>query len=49
MAATQPPLKLDAPLRKRVYDSIAETIGNTPMVKLNRIARRRPVRWRACW
>ena len=38
MAATQPPLKLDAPLRKRVYDSIAETIGNTPMVKLNRIA-----------
>jgi cysteine synthase A len=33
------PLKLDKPLRKRVYDSIAETIGNTPLVRLNRIAR----------
>lgn len=28
----------DAPGRGRVYDSILETIGNTPMVKLNRIA-----------
>ena len=34
----QPPLKLDGPLRKRVYDSIAETIGNTPLVRLNRVA-----------
>ena len=34
-----PPLKLDGPLRKRVYDSIAETIGNTPLVRLNRVAR----------
>jgi len=33
------PLQLDRPLRKRVYDSIAETIGNTPLVRLNRIAR----------
>ena len=32
------PLKLDGPLRKRVYDSIAETIGNTPLVRLNRVA-----------
>jgi len=31
-------LKLDAPLRKRIYDSIAEAIGNTPLVRLNRIA-----------
>ena len=38
MAPKQPPLKLDGPLRKRVYDSIAETIGNTPLVRLNRVA-----------
>jgi cysteine synthase A len=38
MASKQPPLKLDGPLRKRVYDSIAETIGNTPLVRLNRVA-----------
>ena len=31
-------LKLDPPLRKRIYDSIAETIGNTPLVRLNRVA-----------
>lgn len=30
---------LDAP-RGRIYDSILETIGNTPLVKLNRIAAR---------
>ena len=38
MAATQKPLKLDGPLRRRIYDSIAETIGNTPLVRLNRVA-----------
>jgi cysteine synthase A len=38
MANKQGPLKLDGPLRKRVYDSIAETIGNTPLVRLNRVA-----------
>ncbi len=38
MAPKQPPLKLDGPLRKRVYDSIGETIGNTPLVRLNRVA-----------
>jgi cysteine synthase A len=32
------PLKLDGPIRKRVYDSIAEVIGNTPLVRLNRVA-----------
>ncbi len=39
MAGKQGSLKLDGPLRKRVYDSIAETIGNTPLVRLNRVAR----------
>ena len=34
-----PPLKLDPPLRKRIYDSIAETIGNTPLVRIPRVAR----------
>ena len=33
-----PPLKLDPPLRKRIYDSIAETIGNTPLVRIARLA-----------
>jgi len=31
-------LRLDPPLRKRVYDSIAETIGNTPLVRVRRLA-----------
>ena len=38
MPGSPSPLKLDGPLRKRVYDSIAETIGNTPLVRLNRVA-----------
>jgi cysteine synthase A len=29
----------DRPLRGRIYDSIAETIGNTPLVRIPRIAR----------
>jgi cysteine synthase A len=28
------PVKLDRPLRGRIYDSIAETIGNTPLVRI---------------
>src|SRR5437868_1269343 len=32
-------LKLDPPLRGRIYDSIAETIGNTPLVRIPRICR----------
>ena len=32
-------LRLDPPLRRRVYDSIAETIGNTPMVRVPRLCR----------
>jgi cysteine synthase A len=39
MASKQPPLKLDGLLRRRVYVSIAETIGNTPLVRLNRVTR----------
>ena len=34
-----PGLRLDPPLRRRVYDSIAETIGNTPMVRVPRLCR----------
>lgn len=33
------PVTLDSPGRGRLYHSILETIGNTPMVRLNRIAR----------
>jgi cysteine synthase A len=32
------PLTFDKPLRGRIYDSIAETIGNTPLVRIPRIA-----------
>jgi cysteine synthase len=32
------PLELDAPGRGRIYDSIAETIGNTPLVRIPRMA-----------
>ena len=31
-------LRLDPPLRRRVYDSIAETIGNTPLVRVPRLS-----------
>ncbi len=34
-----PELKFDAPLRGRIYDSIAETIGNTPLVRIPRLCR----------
>ena len=33
------PLAFDHPLRGRIYDSIAETIGNTPLVRIPRICR----------
>jgi cysteine synthase A len=33
----QKPLHFDKPLRGRIYDSIAETIGNTPLVRIPRI------------
>ena len=31
------PLQFDRPLRGRIYDSIAETIGNTPLVRIPKI------------
>jgi cysteine synthase len=31
------PIRFDRPLRGRIYDSIAETIGNTPLVRIPRI------------
>jgi cysteine synthase A len=31
------PVRLDPPLRGRIYDSIAETIGNTPLVRVRGI------------
>ncbi len=34
----EPPFELDAPGRGRIYASIAETIGNTPLVRIPRIA-----------
>jgi len=34
---TLKPLVFDKPLRGRIYDSIAETIGNTPLVRIPRI------------
>ncbi len=37
-AAGLPPIQLDRPLRGRIYDSIAETIGNTPLVRIPRIS-----------
>src|ERR1700748_3531491 len=37
MASEQKPLTFDRPLRGRIYDSIAETIGNTPLVRIPKI------------
>ena len=33
------PATLDAPIRRRIYDSITETIGNTPLIRLHRMAK----------
>lgn len=33
------PITLDPPLRGRIYDSIVETIGNTPLVRIRKICR----------
>ena len=38
-AAARKPFQLDPPLRKRIYDSIAETIGNTPLVRIPKMAK----------
>lgn len=37
MPTAPKPVVLDRPLRGRIYDSIAETIGNTPLVRIPRI------------
>jgi cysteine synthase A len=37
MASKPKPIVLDRPLRGRIYDSIAETIGNTPLVRIPNI------------
>jgi len=37
MASNRKPITLDRPLRGRIYDSIAETIGNTPLVRIPNI------------
>jgi cysteine synthase len=37
MAGDRKPIVLDRPLRGRIYDSIAETIGNTPLVRIPNI------------
>ncbi len=37
MATEQPQPVFDRPLRGRIYDSIIETIGNTPLVRIPRI------------
>src|ERR1700730_11553477 len=35
--APRKPIVLDRPLRGRIYDSIVETIGNTPLVRIPNI------------
>jgi cysteine synthase A len=42
------PVKLDPPLRGRIYDSIAETIGNTPLVRIPRLCREEGVEADVC-
>jgi len=37
MASPSKPIVLDRPLRGRIYDSIVETIGNTPLVRIPNI------------
>jgi cysteine synthase A len=37
-------LTFDKPGRRRVYGSILETIGNTPLVHIGRLAREAPPR-----
>lgn len=38
MSFQTPPLRFDAPGRGRIYDSVLETIGNTPLVRVPRFA-----------
>ena len=43
-AAKASPLAADRPGRGRIYDSITETIGNTPLVRLHRLPELRGVK-----
>jgi cysteine synthase A len=45
---SQAPLTFDRPLRGRIYDSIAETIGNTPLVRIPHITRAESIRADIC-
>ena len=38
MPAKLPPVKLDPPGRGRIYESIIDTIGNTPLIRVRRFA-----------
>ena len=38
MPAKPPPVKLDPPGRGRIYESIVDTIGNTPLIRVRRLA-----------
>jgi cysteine synthase A len=38
MTAKPPPVKLDPPGRGRIYESILDTIGNTPLIRIRRFA-----------
>ncbi|MGC8469416.1 MAG: pyridoxal-phosphate dependent enzyme, partial [Acetobacteraceae bacterium] len=44
----RPALTLDPPLRGRIYGSIAETIGNTPLVRIPNIAREEGLKADVC-
>lgn len=48
MAEEHAALVFDRPLRGRIYDSIAETIGNTPLVRIHRIAAEEGIRADIC-
>jgi cysteine synthase A len=38
MTAVPPPVRLDPPGRGRIYESILDTIGNTPLIRVRRFA-----------
>jgi cysteine synthase A len=44
----QKPLTFDRPLRGRIYDSIVETIGNTPLVRIPHITQAEDIRADIC-
>lgn len=44
MASVNQGTRLDSGARGRIYDSIIDTIGNTPLVRLHRMAEQRGVK-----